>query len=241
MKRPPRARQPHHEHPQLDQRAGDHRMELPEVDLRLGTGQVRLRDRDLDLVQAQLGATAGDIPRHRHLRQRGAMLGDQPLPHPPGSMPLLPRHALVRHQPPVDDLRIRANRRARPRRINLPRRRHRARQRLAHRPPVHVMLCSQLPYRQPASPLVPPDLLKQLHPRPRHPRPPRRQQRRENQNQGGAKIRDDTPPTTQRGSPPRRGQDSRRKPAQPGPVQVTTLNAATSAAAAVAAVLVMRT
>ena len=43
------------------------------------------------------------------------------------------------------------------------------------------------------SPPVPPDLLEQLHSRPRHPRPPRRQQRRDDQIQGEASIRDDNP------------------------------------------------
>jgi len=59
---------------------------------------------------------------------------------------------------------------------------------------VHMMPASQLPDRRSARSPVPPDLLEQLHPRPRHPQPPRRQQRRKDQNQGGAKIRDDTPP-----------------------------------------------
>src|SRR5262249_23109146 len=42
--------------------------------------------------------------------------------------------------------------------------------------------------------------------------------------QGGATIRDDTPgPPARARSPPRRGQDSRRQKAKPGPVQVITL------------------
>ena len=66
---------------------------------------MRLRHRDLDPVQAQLGAAAGHIPRHRHLRQRRAVLGDQPLPDPPGRMPLLARQrpgppAATRRSPP---------------------------------------------------------------------------------------------------------------------------------------------
>ena len=147
MKGPARARQPHHEHPQLDQHPGDDGVELPEVHLGLRARRVRLRHHDLHLVQAQLGAAAGDIPRHRHLRHARAVLGDQPLPDPPGGMPLLARHVPVRQQPPVDDGRIRADRRPRPRRVRLPRRRHRAGQRLPHRPPVHMMADSQLPDR----------------------------------------------------------------------------------------------
>jgi hypothetical protein len=89
---PARARQPHHEHPQLGQRPGDHGVELAEVHLGLGARLMGLRHHCLGVVQAQLGAAAGDIPRHRHLRHRGAVLGDQPLPDPPGGMPLLAGH-----------------------------------------------------------------------------------------------------------------------------------------------------
>jgi hypothetical protein len=147
MERPARARQPHHEHPQLDQHPGDHGVELPEVHLGLRARRMRLRHHDLHLVQAQLGAAAGHIPRHRHLGQPGALLGDQPLPDPPGRMPLLGRHVPVRQQPLIDHRRIPADRRPGPLRVSLPRRRHRAGQRLPHRPPVHMMPVSQLPDR----------------------------------------------------------------------------------------------
>jgi hypothetical protein len=95
----------------VSQHPGDLRVELAEVHLGLRARQMRLRHRDLALVQAQLGAAAGHIPRHRHLGQRGTVLGDQPLPDPPGRMPLLARHLPARHQPPIDDRRIRADRR----------------------------------------------------------------------------------------------------------------------------------
>ena len=64
MKGPARARQPHHEHPQLDQHPVDDGVELPEVHLGLRARLVRLRHHDLHLVQAQLFAAAGDIPQH---------------------------------------------------------------------------------------------------------------------------------------------------------------------------------
>ncbi len=163
MKRPPRARQPQHEQPQLQQRPGDHGVELTEVNFSLRAGQVRLRHADLGPVQAQLGAAAGHMPRHRHLRHGRAVLGDQPLPDPPGSMPLLARHILVGHQPPVDHLHIGIDRRAGPRRVGLPRRRHRRLQRLPHRPPVHTMAVGQFPDRDTLDPAVLPDLLEKLH------------------------------------------------------------------------------
>jgi hypothetical protein len=147
VERPARARQPHHEHPQLDQHPGDLRVELAEVHLGLRTWRVRLRHHDLHLVQVQLGAAAGDIPRDRHLGHARAVLGDQPLPDPPGRMPLLAGYLPVRQQPLVDHGLIRADRRPGPRRVRLARRRHRAGQRLPHRTPVHMMPVSQLPDR----------------------------------------------------------------------------------------------
>jgi hypothetical protein len=53
-------------------------VELAEVDLGLRAVRVRLRHADLDAVQAEFGSAAGDIPGHRHLRQLGAALDDQP-------------------------------------------------------------------------------------------------------------------------------------------------------------------
>jgi len=138
-------------------------VELAEVHLSLGARQVRLRHRDLHLLQAKLGAAAGHIPRHRHLRHRGTMLGHQPLPDPPRGMPLLTRHLPVRQQPPVDHLPVRINRRLWPPRVRPARRRHRRLQRLPHRPPVHVMTIGQFPDRGSVDPAVLPDLLEQLH------------------------------------------------------------------------------
>jgi hypothetical protein len=147
MERAARMRQPHHEHPQLQQDPGDRGVELAEVDLRLGAGQVRLRHRHFGLVQAQLRLAAGDIAGDRDLGDRGTMLGYQPLPDPPCRMPLLARHLPVRDQPAVNDLRVRIDRRPRARRIGPARRRHRAGQRLPHRPPVHPMPGRQFPDR----------------------------------------------------------------------------------------------
>jgi hypothetical protein len=69
----------------------------------------------------------------------------------------------------VYDRRLPGDRRPRPQQISPPRRRHRAGQRVLHRPLVHMMADCQLPDRDPSRPPVLPDLLKQLQTRPRHP------------------------------------------------------------------------
>src|SRR6266581_2842678 len=52
----------------------------------------------------------------------------------------------------------------------------------------------QLPDRHPSGPPVPPDLLEQLHTRPRHPKPPRQPNRRKRSDPGwGHNSPDDTP------------------------------------------------
>ena len=163
MKRPPRARQPQHEQPQLQHGAGDHRVELAEVDLGFGPGQMRLRHRNIHVLEAELGAAASHIPRHAHLRAGSTVLGDQPLPHPAGGVPLLPRHLPVGQQPSVDNRRVVVDGWPCPWRIRLAGRRHRRLQRLPHRPPVHVMTIGQFPDRGAPDPAVLPDLLEQLH------------------------------------------------------------------------------
>jgi hypothetical protein len=79
-------------------------------------------------------------------------------------------------------------------RIRLAWRRYRVSQRLPHRAPVHVMLVRELADRELLDPPVTPDLLEQLHPRPRHPDLHARQHRHGDRIRGGAEIRDDTPP-----------------------------------------------
>src|SRR5262249_57338228 len=76
----------------------------------------------------------------------------------------------VGREPAVNHLGGCADRRPGPLRIRLPRRRHRRGKRLPHRPPVHLMPTGQLPDRRALDPAVLPDLLEQLHSRPRHSR-----------------------------------------------------------------------
>src|SRR6059058_213770 len=54
-------------------------------------------------VSRSSSARRRHIPGHRHLGHARAGLGDQPLPDPPGRVPLLARHVPVRQQPPVAD------------------------------------------------------------------------------------------------------------------------------------------
>ena len=163
VERPPAVRQAHHEHPHLHQRPADRGVELPEVDLRLRARLMGLRDAYLHLDQVELDPAPGHIPRHAHLRQDGAVLGHQPLPHPPGRVPLLTMHVLVADQPLVDHTGPRVGRRPGPGHVLLTRRRQRGRQRLPHRAAVNLMSLGQLPNRQGLNAPVAPDLLEQLH------------------------------------------------------------------------------
>jgi hypothetical protein len=97
------------------------------------------------------------------------------------------------------------------------------------RPDRHRQAHRQLPDRGTPGPPVPPDLLEQLHTRPRHPRPPRRQQRREDQIQGGATIRDDTSAHPSGEITTQAGPKFATTKANPGPIQVITLRPAGSA------------
>lgn len=156
-----------------------------------------LRDEHLHLGQPQLPAADRDVPRHRHLRDLGAVLGDQPLPDPAGGMTLFAVHGLICHQPAVDNLGVSIHRRPAPSRIRLPWRRDSRRQRLANRAPVSAMTFGQLPDRQVLQSVITPDLLKQLHSSYHLTEPPCSDNRdMDDPNPGGANIGDDTPPTT---------------------------------------------
>jgi hypothetical protein len=80
MERPARARQPQHEQPHLDQRPADGGVELAEVDFGLSAPGGCACGSDVYVIKAEFRFPAGQIPRHRHLRQARAVLGDQPLP-----------------------------------------------------------------------------------------------------------------------------------------------------------------
>ena len=140
-------------------------VELAEVDLGLRAGRMVLRDHHLDLVQAR--ARPGGAPTYRDTvtsAHRRAVLGDQPLPDPPGGVPLLARRVLVRDQPAVDHLRATDRSPAAARAGYVFRGGGTAR-------PAPDAPCAgaplpvrELPDRQSLQPPVPPDLLEQLHP-----------------------------------------------------------------------------
>jgi len=171
VNRPPRARQPHREQPQLRQRPLQPHPQLGEVDLGLLTRAVHLRHRHTADPTTQLAAQPGDVLAHRRLAKLGAVLGHQPLPDPMGGMPLLCRQPLVGGHPRLDQRPPPIQHRAASL-GHLPLGRHRARQRLAHRAPVHPMLLGQRPDAHALQPGVTADTLEQLHPR-SHPLSPR--------------------------------------------------------------------
>jgi hypothetical protein len=105
--------------------------------------------------------------RIRHLR---AVLISQPLEDPPGGMALLARRGQVLPQHLIDPPGHRLPDRRGPRR-DLTIRRHRRRDRLPHRPAVHVILPRQRPDRHLIALPVETDRREQLH-LPLHPAPP---------------------------------------------------------------------
>jgi hypothetical protein len=132
-------RQSHHKHPALHDHPGDRGVKLAEVDFGLSAGQMDLRDRHLMAGQPEFNPAPRHIPRHRDLRARGLMFGDQALPDPSGGVALLTRRIFVGDQPPVDDGGPLVDGRARPPRIHLARRRDRVGEGLAHRPTMCAM------------------------------------------------------------------------------------------------------
>ena len=145
----------------------------PEVDLGLRPRLLRLRHEPLQalrlplLLRLDLRAAPRHVLRHVGVRRMLAMLIGQPRPGPPGGMPLLARRVQVLDQHRVDQRGHRVPRGRRPLR-DLPRGRHRRRQRLPHRPPVHPVLPGDRPDPHPL-PTVLPDRSEQCHPVPSHP------------------------------------------------------------------------
>ena len=147
----------------------------PEVDLGLRPRLLGLRHVSLQgprlppRLRLDLRTAARHVLRHVRVRHARVMLVPQPLPGPPGGMPLLARRVQVLPQHRVDQRRDRVPRGRRPL-WHLPRRRHRRRQRLPHHPPVHPVLPGNRPDPQ-APPVILPDRREQRHPVPSHPPP----------------------------------------------------------------------
>ena len=91
------------------------------------------------------------------------MLGDQPLPDPPGGVALLAGCVLVLDEPGVDHRHPLVDRRAGASQIHLARRRDRVLKCLAHRPTMRAMTIRQLTDRHVIETAISPDLLEQLH------------------------------------------------------------------------------
>jgi len=146
-----------------------------EVHLGFGRRQMGLRHKALLQRPTGLGgdlrAALTDVIAHRRVRQLArVVLVDQPRKNAPGGVALLLRRVQITAQHRVDrGLEWLQPRRRPGRRLAL--RRDRARQRLPHRPPVHVIPVRQLADRALLDPRIPSDRSEQPHPR-SHPSTP---------------------------------------------------------------------
>jgi len=141
-----------------------------EVHLGFGRRQMGLRHKALLQRPARLGgdlrAALTDVIAHRRVRQLArAVLVTQPRKDAPGRVALLLRRVQITAQHRVDRRLERLQPRRGARRC-LALRRNRARQRLPHRAPVHVIPVRQLAYRALLDPRIPSDRSEQPHPRP---------------------------------------------------------------------------
>ena len=162
--RPPRVREPQHEHRQHGLDARQPHADLAEVHLRLLARGMQLGDRHDLAAGLELAPQAGDAGADRRLGDRRAVLIDEALPDPPRRVPLLAGRAQVGDEPLPDDLHVRTELRRRSGRL-LALRRQRRLQRLPYRAPMHVLAARQLAYGQPLLSPCPSDMLEQLHPR----------------------------------------------------------------------------
>lgn len=165
---PPRVGQPHREQRGLGLDPGQDHPQVVEVDLGLRAGLIGLRHipqlQGPARISQDLRAAFADMITHRRIRQPlCAMLIDQPGQHSPRSVALLLRCIQIAEQHGVDRRLERLQPRRHPR-GGLTLRRHRRGQRLAHRAPMHPVLVSQPPNREPLDPMITPNRLELLHP-----------------------------------------------------------------------------
>ena len=170
-----RAREPQREQEALGAGPGQVYPQISEVDLRFGTRFMGLQHVRLLSGFASrrpvLRATFGDVVANRRIGQLGhVVFVDQPGQDPAGGVALLAWCGQIHSQHRVDQRLGRVQLRRRPDR-GLPCRWDRVPQRLPHRPPMHLMPVGQRPDRKTITPMITPDRLEQLHPRPRHFRP----------------------------------------------------------------------
>ena len=147
----PRIGQPHREQERLGLHPPQDHPQIGEIDLGLTAGFMGLRHiafcHTPTGLSGDLRAPFRDIVPDRRVRNTlCCLLIHQPGQHPPGGMPLLPRRVQIRFQPLIDDRFVFLQPAGHPHR-RLPGRRQRRRQRLPHRPAVHMMPIRQLPDR----------------------------------------------------------------------------------------------
>jgi hypothetical protein len=136
----------------------------PTRDLRLDTGVSDQRHEHLaDL--AKLPTPPAHVAADLTLRNLRAVLLNETLPDPPRRVTPLARRLTISLDPPVDHRPERPELGRRPRHRRTLRRRHRALQCLADRPPMNAMAPRELPDRQTLTRVIAPDRLKLLHPR----------------------------------------------------------------------------
>ncbi len=162
--RPPRVREPHHEHRQLGQLPVQEDTHPAEVGFRLLARGMQLGDGRLGAAGIELAAQPADVGAHGRLGDAGAALVHEALPDPPRRVALLARRAQVGDQPLSDDLHVRTELRRQAGRP-LARRRQRRPERLPHRAPVHAVAARQAADGHALLAPVSSDMLEQLHPR----------------------------------------------------------------------------
>ena len=130
-------RQPHHEHPALDQLPVQEEADLAEVDLGLLAEGVVLGHADIGQGQGLALLHRPHVAPDGGFAHLGVMLLHQALEHPSGRVPLLLRHVRIGGQPAVDGRLPGAECRGRSG-DRFPGRWNCRLQRLAHHPPVHA-------------------------------------------------------------------------------------------------------
>lgn len=158
--------EPHHEQRHLRQQPAQVDADRPEVDFALLAEHMGLRDHHLDERDLRAATDLGDEPADRRLADLSAVFLDEALPHPPCRVPLLARRQPVRLEPLLDRRLPRIELRGRPLRPLALGRHRRGRARRTSRRWTRNRR-DKLVDRQPVIPSRAPDVLVELHPRPR--------------------------------------------------------------------------
>ncbi len=158
----PREAGPHQEHAEHHLHAGQADRRLTPVDLRGHPRIVHLLTERLR-GKPKLAAPLADVITHRGPGDHDTVLLREAISDPLRRVPLLTRRRLIGDQDLIDPLPPPAQRRRGPALRPFARRRDRRLERLADRPPMHLVPACQRVRRQPVELVIPPDLLEQLH------------------------------------------------------------------------------